>query len=150
MEKVEIVKDDTPRTMSHKSESELSTASGIIRHVGGFGETAIVYNNIVKIRRFKQLKQINFDQTEAQFLLSLKQLVHDNINPIVGLCYNNPTNELLVLSKFCSRGTLSEYLHNPEMRMDGKFKTAFLRDIINVSLVGEGKTGVFFLCSVFL
>uniref|UniRef100_A0A914QB97 Receptor ligand binding region domain-containing protein n=1 Tax=Panagrolaimus davidi TaxID=227884 RepID=A0A914QB97_9BILA len=132
IEKVEMIKDESPRALSHKSESELSAASGLIRHVGITNETAIVYNNIVKIRRFKQLKNINFDQTEAQFLLSLKQLVHDNINPIIGLCYNNPTNELLVLSKFCSRGTLSEYLHNPEMRMDGKFKTAFLRDIINV------------------
>uniref|UniRef100_A0A914Q7D6 Protein kinase domain-containing protein n=1 Tax=Panagrolaimus davidi TaxID=227884 RepID=A0A914Q7D6_9BILA len=137
IEKVEMIKDESPRALSHKSESELSAASGLIRHVGITNETAIVYNNIVKIRRFKQLKNINFDQTEAQFLLSLKQLVHDNINPIIGLCYNNPTNELLVLSKFCSRGTLSEYLHNPEMRMDGKFKTAFLRDIINVSFISK-------------
>uniref|UniRef100_A0A914YAK3 Guanylate cyclase n=1 Tax=Panagrolaimus superbus TaxID=310955 RepID=A0A914YAK3_9BILA len=135
IEKVEMIEDESPQNLSQKSESELSAASGFMRPQHGItNETAIVYNNIVKIRRFKQLKNINFDQTEAQFLLSLKQLVHDNINPIIGLCYNNPTNELLVLSKFCSRGTLSEYLHNPEMRMDGKFKTAFLRDIINVSL----------------
>uniref|UniRef100_A0A7E4V423 Guanylate cyclase n=1 Tax=Panagrellus redivivus TaxID=6233 RepID=A0A7E4V423_PANRE len=126
LEKVEIVKHDLH---TDKSESELSATSAFLRMADG--ETAIVFNNFVKIRRFKQCKPINFDSTESQFLLTLKQLVHDNINPIVGLCYNNPTNELLVLSKYCTRGTLSDYLHNSEMRIDGRFKTAFLRDIIN-------------------
>uniref|UniRef100_A0AC34QMT1 Guanylate cyclase n=2 Tax=Panagrolaimus sp. JU765 TaxID=591449 RepID=A0AC34QMT1_9BILA len=126
LEKVEMIKDERP---ADKSESDISSAWSYFHPPDG--ETAIVFNNIVKIRRFKQLKTINFDATEAKFLLSLKSLIHDNINPMIGMCFNNPTNELLVLSKFCPRGTLSDYLHNPEMRMDGRFKTAFLRDIIN-------------------
>lgn len=40
---------------------------------------------------------------------------------------------MLILWKYYSRGTLSDYLLNSEMRMDVNFKIAFLRDIINVS-----------------
>ena len=129
MDKVEFIKHEDK--IIDKSESDLSASS---HYNFSDGETAIVFNNMVKVKKFNQLKAINFDTTEAKFLLSLKNLVHDNINPIIGMCFNNSTNELLVLSKYCPRGTLSEYLHNPEMRMDENFKTAFLRDIINVGL----------------
>lgn len=75
----------------------------------------------------------------------MKQLIHDNINPLIGMWYvfnniyknkfscNNSTEELLVLWKYCSRGTLRNYLLNLEMRMDENFKISFLRDIINVT-----------------
>ncbi|KAI1720720.1 adenylate and guanylate cyclase catalytic domain-containing protein [Ditylenchus destructor] len=125
---VQFINSDRHERKNNASSTDVSLATSTNSQ---HRSKAIVFNNTVKLSRFKQLKTLTFDEVETILLTSMKQLVHDNINPIVGMCCNNPTNELLVLWKYCSRGTLSDYLHNSEMRMDANFKTAFLRDIIN-------------------
>uniref|UniRef100_A0A915D9P6 Guanylate cyclase n=1 Tax=Ditylenchus dipsaci TaxID=166011 RepID=A0A915D9P6_9BILA len=147
---VEFLDAETPHRKSNASSTDISLATTTNAEPGS---RAIVFNNTVKLSRFKQLKTVTFGDVESILLSSvgfyllysndgnktrpvvslteMKNLVHDNINPLVGMCCNNQTNELLVLWKYCSRGTLSDYLHNTEMRMDANFKTAFLRDIIS-------------------
>uniref|UniRef100_A0A914E602 Guanylate cyclase n=1 Tax=Acrobeloides nanus TaxID=290746 RepID=A0A914E602_9BILA len=126
IEKVEII-EHSDRAISTRTNTDTSASSTTYLQ----GTKGIYLNTVVKIGRYKQLKNISFDQVEAHLLLSVKQLVHDNINPFLGFCYNNPSNELLVLWKYCNRGSLSRYLHNTEMHMNIHFKTAFIRDLIN-------------------
>ncbi|KIH60501.1 hypothetical protein ANCDUO_09251 [Ancylostoma duodenale] len=59
----------------------------------------------------------------------MKQAVHDNINPFLGISFNEK-EELLIVWKFCSRGTLQDIVYNENITLDQKFHGAFIRDIL--------------------
>lgn len=49
------------------------------------------------------------------------------------MCFNDPSERnLMLLWKFCSRGSLQELLHNEDIRLEESFKNAFIRDIVKV------------------
>jgi guanylate cyclase len=58
--------------------------------------------------------------------------VHDNINPFLGVSFNEK-DEMLILWKFCSRGTIQDIIYNVNIVLDEKYHAAFIRDI---TLVG--------------
>lgn len=58
----------------------------------------------------------------------MKQAIHDNLNPFLGLVFNEK-DEMLVVWKFCSRGTVQDIIYNKSMILDEKFHAAFVRDI---------------------
>uniref|UniRef100_A0A1I7XHZ2 Guanylate cyclase n=1 Tax=Heterorhabditis bacteriophora TaxID=37862 RepID=A0A1I7XHZ2_HETBA len=58
----------------------------------------------------------------------MKQAVHDNLNPFLGMAFNEK-EEMLVLWKFCSRGTVQDIIYNQTVVLDDKFHGAFVRDI---------------------
>ncbi|MFH4979757.1 hypothetical protein AB6A40_006466 [Gnathostoma spinigerum] len=60
--------------------------------------------------------------------LQMKQAVHDNINPFLGMSFNEK-DEMLLLWKFCSRGTIQDIIYNPQITLDSKFHAAFIKDI---------------------
>ncbi|GMT22362.1 hypothetical protein PFISCL1PPCAC_13659, partial [Pristionchus fissidentatus] len=67
---------------------------------------------------------------EEQVKSMMKAAVHDNINPFLGISFNEK-EELLLVWKFCNRGTLQDIIYNDQIMMDTKFHGAFIRDIIS-------------------
>lgn len=63
----------------------------------------------------------------------MKQAIHDNLNPFLGMAFNEK-DEMLVLWKFCSRGTVQDIIYNQNVVLDEKFHGAFVRDITLVLL----------------
>ncbi|KAI1711409.1 adenylate and guanylate cyclase catalytic domain-containing protein [Ditylenchus destructor] len=61
-------------------------------------------------------------------LNNMKLAVHDNINPFIGITFNEK-EEMMVIWKFCSRGTVQDVIYNKNMVLDEKFHAAFVRDI---------------------
>lgn len=59
----------------------------------------------------------------------MKAAVHDNINPFLGMVWNE-REEMLLVWKFCSRGTLQDIIYNESIQLDTKFHGAFIRDIL--------------------
>ncbi|KAK6749596.1 hypothetical protein RB195_001919 [Necator americanus] len=66
---------------------------------------------------------------EEQLKSMMKQAVHDNVNPFIGITFNEK-EEILVIWKFCSRGTLQDIIYNDNITLDQKFHGAFIRDIL--------------------
>ncbi|PAV91714.1 hypothetical protein WR25_23168 isoform F [Diploscapter pachys] len=66
--------------------------------------------------------------SEDEVKSMMKQAVHDNLNPFLGMSFNEK-EEMVVLWKFCSRGTLQDIIYNDDVVLDQKFHAAFIRDI---------------------
>jgi guanylate cyclase len=47
----------------------------------------------------------------------------------------NEKEELLLLWKFCSRGTVQDIIYNDQVALDSKFHGAFIRDITMVCII---------------
>uniref|UniRef100_A0A1I7UUQ4 guanylate cyclase n=1 Tax=Caenorhabditis tropicalis TaxID=1561998 RepID=A0A1I7UUQ4_9PELO len=77
---------------------------------------------------YEQRQHIKFKRDDLILLSKMKQAVHDNINPFIGISFNE-NSELLLLWKFCSRGTLQDVIYCDKFVMDEKFHGAFVRDI---------------------
>uniref|UniRef100_A0A914X493 guanylate cyclase n=1 Tax=Plectus sambesii TaxID=2011161 RepID=A0A914X493_9BILA len=91
---------------------------------------AVVGSNHACVRIFVQTSSVQLDDKDLRLLFHLQQLVHDNLNPFLGMCFNDPNEQhLMILWKFCSRGSLQELIHNEDIRLEESFKNAFIRDI---------------------
>ncbi|CAJ0928799.1 unnamed protein product, partial [Mesorhabditis belari] len=85
-------------------------------------------NTMATYHRYAQRRPIKFAREDLQLLTQMKQCVHDNINPFLGVSFNEK-EEMLVLWKFCSRGTIQDIVYNKTIVLDEKFHAAFVRDI---------------------
>ena len=89
-------------------------------------------NTHATYHQYPQKRPIKFDKADLMLLTQMKQAIHDNINPFLGIAFNEK-EEMLVLWKFCSRGTVQDLIYNKNMSLDEKFHAAFVRDITLVS-----------------
>ncbi|EGT37135.1 hypothetical protein CAEBREN_12449, partial [Caenorhabditis brenneri] len=85
-------------------------------------------NTHTTYHRYAQRRPIKFVKEDMQLLTQMKQAVHDNLNPFLGVAFNEK-EEMLVLWKFCSRGTIQDIIYNMNVVLDEKFHGAFVRDI---------------------
>ncbi|VDP12121.1 unnamed protein product [Heligmosomoides polygyrus] len=77
---------------------------------------------------YEQRRPIKFSRVDLVLLTRVKQAVHDNVNPFLGMAFNEKS-EMLLLWKFCSRGTLQDVIYNDQFVLDDKFHGAFVKDI---------------------
>uniref|UniRef100_A0A914X2T4 Guanylate cyclase n=1 Tax=Plectus sambesii TaxID=2011161 RepID=A0A914X2T4_9BILA len=120
-----IIDDEQVKSMLSlgSTNTKISNLSvGVKRH-------AIVGNNThATFHQYVQRRPISFSKADLTILMQIKQAVHDNINPFLGLSFNEK-EEMLILWKFCSRGTLQDIIYNKLVNLDTKFHGAFIRDI---------------------
>ncbi|CAD6191895.1 unnamed protein product [Caenorhabditis auriculariae] len=85
-------------------------------------------NTHATYHKYPQRRPIKFARDDLQLLTQMKQAVHDNLNPFLGMAFNEK-EEMLILWKFCSRGTIQDIIYNMNVVLDEKFHAAFVRDI---------------------
>ncbi|RCN50823.1 hypothetical protein ANCCAN_03022 [Ancylostoma caninum] len=95
-------------------------------------------NTHATFHMYEQRRPIKFGKADLTLLMRvrfqhnkprlMKQVVHDNINPFLGMAFNEKA-EMLLLWKFCSRGTLQDVIYNEHFVLDEKFHGAFVRDV---------------------
>uniref|UniRef100_A0A915MVM4 guanylate cyclase n=1 Tax=Meloidogyne javanica TaxID=6303 RepID=A0A915MVM4_MELJA len=105
------------------SKTKLSNMARFAKHHAVIGT-----NTHASFHLYPQRRPISFIRTDLQLLSMMKMLVHDNLNPFMGIAFNEK-DELLVLWKFCSRGTIQDIIYNESVTLDSKFHAAFVRDI---------------------
>uniref|UniRef100_A0A0N4ZBT9 Guanylate cyclase n=1 Tax=Parastrongyloides trichosuri TaxID=131310 RepID=A0A0N4ZBT9_PARTI len=107
------------------SKTRMSNMSKFIKHHAILGT-----NTHASYHVYPQKSMIQFCRDDIVLLTQMKQLVHDNINPFIGISFNEK-EEMLILWKFCSRGTVQDIIYNEDVNLDSKFHAAFVRDITN-------------------
>uniref|UniRef100_A0A1I8BUK6 Guanylate cyclase n=1 Tax=Meloidogyne hapla TaxID=6305 RepID=A0A1I8BUK6_MELHA len=73
------------------------------KHIGTLEQSFVI------IECYNLKEKLSFDKKDMQLLFQMKQIVHDNINPFLGVCVDRP-NELMVIWRYCFRGTLEDLL----------------------------------------
>lgn len=58
----------------------------------------------------------------------LRDLRHDNLNPLVGACVD-PGN-VCVITEYCTRGSLRDILDNEDVRLDQMFLSSLVGDVV--------------------
>uniref|UniRef100_A0A0N4ZS00 guanylate cyclase n=1 Tax=Parastrongyloides trichosuri TaxID=131310 RepID=A0A0N4ZS00_PARTI len=77
-----------------------------------------------------------YDKQDMQVLFNLRQTIHDNLNPFIGICVDNKANEFCFLWQHAMRGNLASMLFNQQNKMikdvetTKDFTRAFVRDIL--------------------
>ncbi|CAB3405731.1 unnamed protein product [Caenorhabditis bovis] len=106
-----------------------STSTKLSNMKTGQKQHAIIgVNTHATYHKYPQRRPIRFSREDMQLLTQMKQAVHDNLNPFLGVAFNEK-EEMLVLWKFCSRGTVQDIIYNMNVVLDEKFHAAFVRDI---------------------
>ena len=63
------------------------------------------------------------------FFFQVRDLVHDNIVRLIGLCSDSPN--VAIITELCSRGSLQDLLQNESIHLDWTFRYSIINDIVN-------------------
>ncbi|CAJ0605270.1 unnamed protein product [Cylicocyclus nassatus] len=123
---MQIVDEETVKSMlslgSQRTKLSNTNAMALKNHA------VIGVNTHATYHMYEQRRPIKFGRADLTLLMRMKQVVHDNLNPFLGMAFNEK-GEVLLLWKFCSRGTLQDLIYNDQFVLDEKFHGAFVRDI---------------------
>ncbi|KAI1712050.1 receptor family ligand binding region domain-containing protein [Ditylenchus destructor] len=127
-DEMRIVNEDEMKSMLSigSSRTKLSNIGRFAKHHAVVGT-----NTHASFHLYPQRRPIVFNRQDIEMLSIMKMMVHDNLNPFLGMSFNEK-EEMLLLWKFCSRGTVQDIVYNDELTLDAKFHAAFLRDITMV------------------
>uniref|UniRef100_A0A7I4Y1F3 guanylate cyclase n=1 Tax=Haemonchus contortus TaxID=6289 RepID=A0A7I4Y1F3_HAECO len=123
---MQIVDEEQVKSMLslNSQRTKLSNANmSLLQH-----HAIIGVNTHATYHMYEQRRPIKFNRADLTLLTKMKQAVHDNLNPFLGIAFNEKS-ELLILWKFCSRGTLQDVIYNEQFVLDDKFHGAFVKDI---------------------
>ncbi|VDN02552.1 unnamed protein product [Thelazia callipaeda] len=97
-------------------------------NIGQKKHAIVGVNNHTIIHTYPQRRNIKFGREDLQLLSQMKAVVHDNLNTFVGMVFNECEDVYLVW-KFCSRGTIQDIIYDPSINLHNKFHASFIRDI---------------------
>ncbi|KAK6043260.1 ligand-binding protein, receptor family [Cooperia oncophora] len=120
-----VINEDEVKSMLSigSTSTKLSNSTSFAKHHAVLGT-----NTHASFHVYPQRRPITFNRVDMQLLTLMKQSIHDNLNPFLGMSFNEK-EEMVLLWKFCSRGTVQDIIYNKEMVLDAKFHGAFIRDI---------------------
>ncbi|WKY06082.1 hypothetical protein Q1695_006352 [Nippostrongylus brasiliensis] len=120
-----VINEDEVRSMLSigSTSTKFSNSTSFAKHHAVLGT-----NTHASFHVYPQRRPISFTRADQQLLTLMKQSIHDNLNPFLGMSFNEK-DEMVLLWKFCSRGTIQDIIYNKEIALDSKFHGAFIRDI---------------------
>ncbi|VDM55092.1 unnamed protein product [Angiostrongylus costaricensis] len=92
------------------AKTELSKTSTFLKHHAVLGT-----NTHASFHVYPQCRPITFSRSDMQLLSLMKQSIHDNINPFLGMSFNEKDE--------------MDIIYNSEVVLDGNFHGAFIKDI---------------------
>ncbi|EFO23835.2 RGC/RGC protein kinase [Loa loa] len=127
-----IYKDDVKILDDEQLKSLKSIGSSTTRmsesSIGQKKHALVGVNTHVTYHLYPQRRPIKFGREDLKLLSQMKAAIHDNLNTFIGLVFNQGEN-VFIIWKFCSRGTIQDIIYNQNLTLDEKFHAAFVRDI---------------------
>ncbi|XP_002733692.2 atrial natriuretic peptide receptor 1-like [Saccoglossus kowalevskii] len=111
-------------TMSRSSMSKQDNTSESATQV--FTLTGMYKGQMVAVKRINK-KCVEITSSLLLELKSMRDLVHDNINPFIGACVD-PGN-CSILMQYCRKGSLQDVLESENIQLDETFKISIATDI---------------------
>uniref|UniRef100_A0A8R1EXG1 Guanylate cyclase domain-containing protein n=1 Tax=Caenorhabditis japonica TaxID=281687 RepID=A0A8R1EXG1_CAEJA len=110
-----VIQEDEMKSMLSigSSKTKMSNMSMFVKHHAVVGT-----NTHASFHMYPQRRPIVFNRQDLQLLSQMKQAVHDNLNPFLGMSFNEK-EEMVILWKFCSRGTIQDIIYNQEVETIG-------------------------------
>ncbi|XP_014675128.1 PREDICTED: guanylate cyclase 32E-like [Priapulus caudatus] len=101
--------------------NELMRTTQVFTPIGTYKGTVVALKAIEK-------RHLDVTRSIRKELKMIRDIRHDNINPFVGTCIDGP--KILILSEYCSKGSLQDILENEEIGLDNMFIASLVADII--------------------
>ncbi|XP_053376167.1 atrial natriuretic peptide receptor 1-like [Mercenaria mercenaria] len=73
-------------------------------------------------------KQSVIAKEDLYSLKTMREMMHENINPFLGACFDTPSPFMLFL--YCPKGSLQDVLENDEIKLDATFKYSLTMDLV--------------------
>ncbi|KAF9980330.1 hypothetical protein BGZ65_005227, partial [Modicella reniformis] len=98
-----------------------------IQPMDDYGRAIGVYRNLpVFVRRIGGAK-VNLTRKMRIEIMDVMELRHPKLVELVGVCLQPP--DICIVTEYCSKGTLTEVLANPDLNFNWLFKLSFMSDI---------------------
>ncbi|PAV74655.1 hypothetical protein WR25_25652 [Diploscapter pachys] len=107
-----IISEDEVKSMLSigSTRTKLSNMSSFVKHHAVLGT-----NTHCSFHSYPQRRPIVFNRIDIKLLTQMKQAVHDNLNPFLGMSFNEKEE--------------MDIIYNDDVVLDQKFHAAFIRDI---------------------
>ncbi|KAF9127022.1 hypothetical protein BGW39_006177 [Mortierella sp. 14UC] len=116
-----------PINRFHRSHSTFAVGVNGIQPMDASGNAIGVYRNLpVFIRRIGGSK-VNLTRKLRIEIMDVMELRHPKLVELVGVCLQPP--DICIVYEYCSKGTLTEVLANPDLNFNWLFKLSFMSDI---------------------
>ncbi|XP_076309146.1 guanylate cyclase 32E-like isoform X2 [Tachypleus tridentatus] len=83
--------------------------------------------NVVFVKHIRK-RTIDVTRSLCKELIQIREMRHENINPVIGACVDPPN--ICILTLFCARGSLEDVLKNKDLDLDSMFVASLVADLI--------------------
>ncbi|KAH3857584.1 hypothetical protein DPMN_100194 [Dreissena polymorpha] len=112
---------------SQSALSHFSSESTVANHARLYSTNAAMYKGqMVAVRKIRD--QVLLTKMDLHHLKTMREMMHDNINPFLGACFVQPSPCVLFL--YCPKGSLQDILENDEMKLDINLKYSLTMDLV--------------------
>ncbi|KAF9976290.1 hypothetical protein BGZ73_008836 [Actinomortierella ambigua] len=120
-------KNGRPVGLFNRSHSTFVGGTSGIKPMDESGKAIGVYRNLpVMVRRIGGQK-VELTSRLRLEIMDVLELRHPKLIELVGVCLQPP--DVCIVSEYCSKGTLTEVLANPDLNFNWLFKLSFMSDI---------------------
>ncbi|ELT90006.1 hypothetical protein CAPTEDRAFT_179119 [Capitella teleta] len=93
-----------------------------------FTPTGQYKGQVVALKKFVKRGNVDITRNMKKEMKLMKDLRHDNVNTFVGACV--APSCVIVLTEYCSKGSLQDILENDDVRLDSMFIASLVHDLI--------------------
>ncbi|XP_022252245.1 guanylate cyclase 32E-like [Limulus polyphemus] len=86
------------------------------------------YKGNVVFIKYVNKRSIDVTRSLCKEIINIREMRHENINPVIGACVDPPN--VCVLTLFCARGSLEDVLKNEDLDLDNMFVASLVADLI--------------------
>uniref|UniRef100_A0A6P7GTR8 Atrial natriuretic peptide receptor 1 n=1 Tax=Diabrotica virgifera virgifera TaxID=50390 RepID=A0A6P7GTR8_DIAVI len=113
------------RLSSCRSSLSSNSSKQQFTSIGMFRGNKVAIKKIVK-------KKVDVNKKLLLEIKQIKEIGHENTVRFIGACLEHPNP--LIITEYCSRGSLKDVLDNKDIKLDWNFRMSLINDIVKVGI----------------